>query len=565
MGSAAATVPRSVSILGDSTLMGLLGRPEYVDGLKQHYSNVFFVAESCKRLIRTSCRGRSGYVPPTILDTMRAARGQLGSVLVIMSGYDDGRIDDAIEAITAEALSQGVQRVLWLTYVEDVSYVGPGGATFAATFRAHNQVLRDKLIDHPELDLADWNAYSAGHRDWFGTDGIHLAQPVGPPNLVKFLEQEIDKLFPALDACATAPATPAVTTAAPTPTPAGFVAVKPMRILDTRTEPDPGPRLPLAKAGTPPAGATAAVVNLTAIKDQCIQDYLTAAPCGSGVPDASNLNVTRRRTVANMAIVALGDQGGACVYHGPGTAIVVDLLGWLVPGASGYTPATPARIVDTRLGRGPTPATRTRLVAGAWTPLPLDGLVAASATSLLANLTVVNPTAAGYLSIAPCGTGEPPVSSVNFLPGQVAANMAVVALGTGPTCLYASATTDVLVDLAGTFGPAGYKLAATQPKRLLDTRLSIGGPKGPLAAGGNRAFALTAPGALMNITADLAKAPGYLVAAQCGSSPDVSSLNYRPGRPVANLALVRTDTGQVCLYTSQATEVIVDRLADLVP
>jgi hypothetical protein len=543
--------------------MGLLGRTEYVADLSAHYDSVFFDGESCKRLIHTSCRGRTGYVPVTILSTMQARRGQLGSVVVIMSGYDDSRIDDAVEAITAEALSQGVQRVLWLTYVEDVSYVGPGGVTFAATFRSHNQVLRNELIDHPELDLADWNAYSKGHRDWFGSDGIHLAQPVGPPHLVQFLEQEIDGLFPVLDACANPPAAPAATSPVPTPTGAGFVPVTPRRIIDTRVEPDPGPRVPLERAGAVPAGATAAVLNLTAVKDQCTQDFLTAAPCGSGVPDASNLNVTRRRTVANLAIVALGEQKGVCVYHGPGTAVIVDLLGWLVAGRDLYQPATPTRIVDTRLARGPTPETRTRLVAGAWTPLPLTGVVDPSAHALLANLTVVNPAAAGYLSIAPCGAGEPPVSSVNFLAGQVTANMAVVALGAS-TCLYASVVTDVLVDVTGTFGPSGFPLAAAQPKRLLDTRLGIGGPVGPLAAGGTRSFALPLPGALLNITADLAKAPGYLVAAPCEATPDVSSLNYRPGRAVANLALVRTGNSQACLYTSQSTEVIVDRLADLV-
>jgi hypothetical protein len=192
--------------------MGLLGNPSYVATLRQHYTNLLFVGESCKRLIAPSCRGRGGQVPVTILNTMKAMRGQLGSVVVIMSGYDDSRVDDAVEAITAEALSQGVQRVLWLTYVEDVSYVGPGGITFAAVFRSHNQTLRAKLIDHPELDLADWDAYSSGHPDWFGSDGIHLAQPTGPPHLVQFLMQSIDALFPQLDACATAPTAPAVTT-----------------------------------------------------------------------------------------------------------------------------------------------------------------------------------------------------------------------------------------------------------------------------------------------------------------------------------------------------------------
>jgi hypothetical protein len=146
----------------------------------------------------------------------------------------------------------------------------------------------------------------------------------------------------------------------------------------------------------------------------------------------------------------------------------------------------------------------------------------------------------------------------------VAANLTVVALATVPTCLYASAATDVLVDLVGTFGAGGYKLAATQPVRVLDTRLGIGGPVGPLLAGTSRSFALPAPGALVNITADIARAPGFLVAAPCGPLPDVSALNYAPGRPVANLALVRNDNGQECVFASQPTDVIVDRLANLV-
>ena len=36
-----------------------------------------------------SCRGREGYTPDNVLSTMRRLSGQLGSVLVIMGGYDD--------------------------------------------------------------------------------------------------------------------------------------------------------------------------------------------------------------------------------------------------------------------------------------------------------------------------------------------------------------------------------------------------------------------------------------------------------------------------------------------
>jgi hypothetical protein len=94
--------------------------------------------------------------------------------------------------------------------------------------------------------------------------------------------------------------------------------------------------------------------------------------------------------------------------------------------------------------------TRARLAA---TLLPLDGFVDGTA-ALLANLTVVNPAAAGFVD-APCGTGEPPVSSVYpTWPGG--ANLTL-----SPSAPHrracTPATTDVLVDLVGTFGPVGIR------------------------------------------------------------------------------------------------------------
>ena len=48
---------------------------------------------------------------------MRTLDGELGDVLVVMSGYDDPvwTIDEAITAVVDEARSQGVGAVVWLT------------------------------------------------------------------------------------------------------------------------------------------------------------------------------------------------------------------------------------------------------------------------------------------------------------------------------------------------------------------------------------------------------------------------------------------------------------------
>ena len=66
-------------------------------------------AESCRRLTAPSCRGRFGYTPSNTMDVLRAFRGRLGEAVVIMGGYDDVNIGDAIGQILAETKAQGVK------------------------------------------------------------------------------------------------------------------------------------------------------------------------------------------------------------------------------------------------------------------------------------------------------------------------------------------------------------------------------------------------------------------------------------------------------------------------
>ena len=39
---------------------------------------------------------------------------------------------------------------------------------------ATNQTLHDAALRHPSLQIVDWYAYSAGHREWFESDGTHV-------------------------------------------------------------------------------------------------------------------------------------------------------------------------------------------------------------------------------------------------------------------------------------------------------------------------------------------------------------------------------------------------------
>ena len=110
-------------------------------------------------------------------------------------------------------------------------------------------------------------------------------------------------------------------------------------------------RFPLVAQGKVPAGSTAVMVNLTAASS-CRGGFLTAFPCGSQVPLASNLNVPTARTRAALATVMLNGQGELCVYSSQRTDLVVDLFGSFGPNGLAVNPISPDRYLDTRNGRG---------------------------------------------------------------------------------------------------------------------------------------------------------------------------------------------------------------------
>jgi hypothetical protein len=70
-------------------------------------------------------------------------------------------------------------------------------------------------------------------------------------------------------------------------------------------------------------------------------------------------------------------------------------------------------------------------------------------------LTVVNPTAEGYLTLYPAGGSLPLASMINFRSGIVRANSAIVVVGASGQisvfCGMASGSTDFVLDVSGWF------------------------------------------------------------------------------------------------------------------
>lgn len=244
----------------------------------------------------------------------------------------------------------------------------------------------------------------------------------------------------------------------------------------------------------------------------------------------------------------------------------------------------PARLVDTRPGA----VTVDARFAGIGRPasgqvLRVDvagrGGVPADARAVSLNLTVVSPAAPGYLTAYPCTAGVPNASTVNHLARTTVANGTVARLSaTGELCIFTVAAAHVVIDVTG-YVPADSPIVTLEPARLLDTRPTGATIDGEARGGGAIASrgVLEVPVAgrggvpddaravFVNLTAVRPGAAGFLTLYPCGDVPTASTLNFAPGRTVANGATVRlSDAGSLCVYGFAATDVLLD-VAGYVP
>jgi alpha-tubulin suppressor-like RCC1 family protein len=341
--------------------------------------------------------------------------------------------------------------------------------------------------------------------------------------------------------------------------------------------------LAVAGRGGVPATAASVSMNVTAALTGGA-GYLTVFPCGVAVPDASNVNFAAGETVPNAAFVRIGAAGKVCLFSSATTDVIVDVSGY-APDATGFVPlASPARVLDTRTPGGRTVDGRFQARGHVGRESVTEfvvaerGGVAIGAAAIAMNVTVVNPLRGGYLTFYSCGDFLPNSSNLNFETGQTVANAVITRLAVTTTvCLFSSAETDVIVDVAGFFPTTSNLTTLALPIRLLDTRaersrLRAGETYELLVRGvGGRDFSFGFPGkwpgvahdaesVALNVTVADAGGDGFLTVYPCGTTrPDASNLNFVQGQTVPNAVLAKVGlAGKVCLYTSTATDVIVD-------
>jgi Ca2+-binding RTX toxin-like protein len=420
-----------------------------------------------------------------------------------------------------------------------------------------------------------------------GSATAHLAvtaRPVTPPVVPPVTPPVTPPVVPPVTPPVTPPVVPPVI---PPAVARAFAALYPFRAADTRPSESGLVDVPKAKvagtsvlevpltglAGIPTTGVAAISMNVTVVDSEAA-GYVTAFPCGA-VPATSSVNFAAGQVVANAVIAAVSDAGHVCFFSNVRTDVVVDVNGWY-PAGAGLTVVTPARAFDTRVGQhGVLDVAQTKIAAGSFVDVPLADVFGSAVGTVAAvsmNVTVDGPSAAGFLTVYPCGT-MPDSSSVNFVAGETVANTVIAPLSSsGHACFFASQDTDVIVDVNGWLAP-GSGFTPVDPTRVFDTRSGQGGAidvaKRKVAGAHvlgvelDNLFGSPAAGQVdavsLNVTVDGTEGAGYVAVFPCGSMPSVSSVNFVANETVANAVIAPLSaTGTVCFYSSMPTDLVVD-------
>ncbi len=348
----------------------------------------------------------------------------------------------------------------------------------------------------------------------------------------------------------------------------GIVPTTPRRIVDTRTglgAPGPlGPRTEMSVTLGPelgvPADAVAVLVNLT-VDRPTASTYLAAYPAGGQRPRTSNVNARAGEVRAALTGVRIGTGRQIRIYNDSGSSqVVADLVGYVAPSIStGYVPAAAQRLIDTRQSATP---------LGARQQVEVAALAPPGATAVVVNLTATGATRPTWIAAYAAGQPYPGTSTLNVIPGQDTANLAVVPLSADGRfqLLNDAGAVHVVADLAGFLVPgngARYTTAAV-PVRLVDSRRGFG-IVGPIRPGTPRIVRLDgvpagAQAVVLTVTGTEAAAPTWLKVTAPGSSTWVSTVNLQPGGVArANLAVVPVVDGRVEVSVGDASaQVVID-------
>ncbi|TDT16477.1 hypothetical protein BDK89_2068 [Ilumatobacter fluminis] len=366
----------------------------------------------------------------------------------------------------------------------------------------------------------------------------------------------------------------------------------PARFLETRPgQPDfdgqgrPGRRLAageilrlnVAGRGNVPTGAAGVVANITAVAPSG-PGHVTVWDCIGGAPTASSLNYTAGAVIANEVIAKLSASGQLCIQSFAETHLIVDVVG-AIPSGSPVESLAPARFYESRPGQPDfdgqgRPGARVKAGATVRVKIAGRGDVPSDAKGVIANVTAINPSGPGHVTVWDCAGKAPTASSLNYAAGTVVPNEIIAKLSSkGEICLTSFADTHLAIDVVGAI-PDGSDVESLVPARFFESRPGQpdfdgkGRPGARLQAGktvrvqigGRGDVPADAAGVVVNVTAIAPAGAGHVTIWDCaGKAPTASSLNYAAGAVVANEVIVKLSAkGEICLVSFADTHLAVD-------
>jgi YVTN family beta-propeller protein len=244
-----------------------------------------------------------------------------------------------------------------------------------------------------------------------------------------------------------------------------------------------------------------------------------------------------------------------------------------------FIPVTPCRVVDTRWRNGPLGGPS--IPAGGFRSFSIPSSncgVPTTATAYSLNVTVVPHGILGVLTLWPTGEDRPGISAMNSWDGRTKANAAIVPAGSsGAISVYASNTTDVVLDVNGYFvptpAPSALAFYPLKPCRVADTRAATGPLGGPYLHGSAepRQFpvldavscniANNAQAYSLNFTVVPRRSQLWVLSTWPAGQPQssTSTLNAPTGTVTANAVIVPAgNNGAIDLWASDDTDLVID-------
>ena len=342
-----------------------------------------------------------------------------------------------------------------------------------------------------------------------------------------------------------------------------YVPVTPVRLLDSRVGNGTTgafahgvPKtIDIAGRGSIPDDAVAITANLT-IAGQTAAGYASLTQTPIANPATSTLNFPVGDDRANNVTTPLSSAGGVSITYraAPGRTahFILDVTGYFLNDDTGATynaiAGNPVRVLDSRFGTGLSgkffpSAPRTFQVTGASVP--------AGAIAISGNVTVVNATRAGFVSLTPTPQANPTTSTINFPAGDTRANGVTVPLSNDGklSAVYKSSggSTDLILDVTGYYldDLSGARFVPLTPGRRMDTRFAAPqeGLAGPFSANTARTLVIEpyqgVPANATAITGNLTvvgqQRAGYVsMTTTANNNPTTSTINFPLGDIRAN-------------------------------